>query len=278
MKTICIAGGTGLIGDRMIEMWSSKYKINILTRQKIPNKPNVTYFEWDIYKGTMDVAALDCDYLINLNGAGIADKRWTAARKKLLIDSRVKSNETLATHLMASHKKPKVFIGASAIGIYGDRGDEILTKDSPIGNEGFMVDCCLAWENSAQLIKPFVDHFYIARIGVVMTLKGGALPEMLITKPFGFMTYFGNGKQYMSTIAIDDLITMFEDKLKGVDQNGVFNAVGEHPITSKDMAKQLAKEYKLLPFVIPAPSFVLRLMLGEMANVVLNSNRVHGNY
>lgn len=278
METICIAGGTGLIGDRMVEMWSSRYKINILTRQKLSNKPNVTYFEWDIYKGTMEEAALDCDYLINLNGAGIADKRWTAARKKVLIESRVKSNETLANALSKTKKKPKVFIGASAIGIYGDRGDEILTKDSPIGKEGFMVDCCLAWEESSKLIEPFIDRFYIARIGVVMTPKGGALKEMLITKPFGFMTYFGNGKQYMSTIAIDDLITMFEDKLKGVDQNGVFNAVGERPITSKDMAKQLAKEYKLLPFVIPAPSFVLRLMLGEMANVVLNSTRVHGNY
>ena len=272
-EIICIAGGTGLVGSRLVEMLSDRYDFHLLSRSPGENSKHIRYFKWDIDRLSMDEGALDCDHIINLTGAGIADKRWTQSRKELLISSRVNSNKTLANALQSSKRKYKSVICASAIGFYGDRGSEILTEQSSVGS-GFLSECSVLWENSAQELNPFTDHLSILRIGVVLSVNDGALPKMLMTKNAGVLSYFGNGEQYYSWIHIDDLVRIFEQLVLHKLQSGIINAVSPEPISNKAMTKNIASALGGIPLVIPAPSFGLRIALGEMADVVLNSTRV----
>jgi uncharacterized protein (TIGR01777 family) len=272
-EVICIAGGTGLVGSRLIEILSDKYDFNLLSRSPGKNTANIRYFQWDIDNLTIDEKALDCDHIINLTGAGIADKRWTESRKRLLISSRVNSNKTLVKAMSTSGRKYKSVSCASAIGYYGERGNEILTENSKNG-VGFLSECSVLWEESAKDLTPFTDHFSILRIGVVLSVKDGALPKMLMTKNVGILSYFGNGNQYYSWIHIDDLVSIFEKLADHVLPSGIINAVAPEPLSNKNMMHSIASALGGIPLVIPAPAFGLRMALGEMADVVLNSTRV----
>jgi hypothetical protein len=221
---------------------------------------------------TIDKDAVKVDYIINLNGAGIADKRWTPERKKLLIESRTKSAKLIKSALEIAEHKPKAYISASAVGFYGDRKDEKLYETSSKG-EGFLAECCHLWEESAIELGPFVDRLIIDRIGIVLSTKGGALPKILMTRQFGVYNYFGSGQQYYSWIHIDDLCRILLSQIENDSFVGVYNAVTPEPLTNKQFTTEI-KETLNGKLIIPAPVFGLRLMLGEMANVVLNSNRV----
>ncbi len=273
IETICIAGGTGLVGNRMIERWSKDYKIHILSRSAQKNTENIKYFKWNVDKGEIDTEALKCDHLINLTGAGIADKRWSEERKELLISSRVNSNKTLLEGLEILGQKPKTISCASAIGYYGDRKDEVLTESTSAG-EGFLSECSIKWEDSSALLEPYTDKFSIIRIGIVLSTKDGALPKMLMTKNFGTLSYFGNGEQYYSWIHLDDLVQIFESLIKNKFSGGIINAVAPEPLSNKAMMQEIAASLGGIPLVLPAPAFALKLVMGEMADVVLNSNRV----
>lgn len=275
-ETILIAGGTGLVGSRLLEMIDyTKYSVNILSRKKKKDTENINYFTWDFEKMEIEDGAVQADYIINFTGAGIADARWTNARKKLLISSRVDSAKLIKQGLENTEHRPKAYISASAVGYYGDRGSEKLTEDSPAG-EGFMADCCKIWEDSALELKHLVDRLIINRIGIVLSTKGGALPKILMTKAVGVYNYFGSGSQYYSWIHIDDLCRMF---LKNISENtmtGIYNAVAPKPLTNKDFTIKIKEALGGIA-ALPAPKFGLRLLLGEMADVVLNSNRVYPN-
>jgi uncharacterized protein (TIGR01777 family) len=273
-KSILIAGGSGLVGSRLIKLLdASKYSIHILTRNSKKNSANISYFQWNFEDMTIDEDAVKVDYIINLNGAGIADKRWTDSRKKLLIDSRVKSAKLIKSALESSKHRPKAYISASAVGFYGDRGDEKLYEHSPAGT-GFLAECCTLWEKSALEIKPLVERLLINRIGIVLSTKGGALPKILMTKQVGVYNYFGNGQQYYSWIHIDDLCQIFIYQIENESAVGIFNTVTPEPLTNKQLTTKI-KDALNGYLVLPAPAFSLRLLLGEMANVVLNSSRVY---
>ena len=261
------------MGSRLTEVLSDKYHFHLLTRNPGKNTANITYFKWDVDQRTIDDKALDCDHIINLTGAGIADKRWTEARKKELISSRVNSNQTLAKAIQSKGNKYRSIICASAVGYYGERGEEILTEKSAKG-QGFLSECSDLWEASSTLIKPFTENFSILRIGVVLSTKDGALPKMLMTKNVGILNYFGSGNQYYSWIHIDDLVEICTRLLDNDLKSGIINAVVPEPITNKAMMQQIASTLGSIPLVLPAPAFGLRLALGEMADVVLNSTRV----
>jgi len=270
--SVLIAGGSGLVGSRLIELLDpTKYAVRILSRRK-KKDPNIEYFTWDFDKMTIEDEAVKVDYIINLNGAGIADKRWTDARKELLIQSRVKSAQLIRSALTQTGHKPKAYISASAVGYYGDRDDELLVESSPMG-DGFMADCCQQWEDSAQELAPYAERLLINRIGIVLSTKGGALPKILMTKQIGVYNYFGNGRQYYSWIHIDDLCKIFITQMENQNMEGIYNAVVPNPISNKQFTTEI-KEALNGNLVLPAPAFGLRLVLGEMANVVLNSNRV----
>ena len=168
--------------------------------------------------------------------------------------------------------KPKAYISASAVGFYGDRKDEELHETSPAG-KGFLAECCQRWEESASELLPYVDRLVIDRIGIVLTTKGGALPKILMTKQIGVYNYFGNGQQYYSWIHIDDLCNIMLSQIEDESYVGTYNTVTPKPLTNKQFTFEI-KEALNGNLVLPAPVFGLRLMLGEMANVVLNSNRV----
>lgn len=267
---ILIAGGTGLVGSRMVQLLREKFDITILTRNSLQEVNGIKYLSWK----DLSQSGIDPDIVINLSGAGIADKKWTSTRKKELIDSRVKTNEQLAQYFSSNKLKPKLFIGASAVGYYGDRGEEHLTEFSQAGS-GFLAECSILWEKSSMLFDNIAQRMAIVRIGIVLSTKGGALPKMLMTKALKIYNYFGDGSQYYSWIHIDDLVGIFEYIINNKMLSGIFNGVAPEPITNKEMTRKIAHAVSGTALLIPAPSMVLRLVLGEMADVILNSTRVY---
>lgn len=273
MQSILIAGGSGLLGQRITELLSDIYEIRILSRKKRESKGNVHYYLWNPDSDEIDHHALTADVIINLAGEGIADKRWTDKRKKELVDSRVKPAALIARTLKQYNLRPKLYIGASAIGIYGDRGDEVLTETSQKGT-GFMVDCCDQWETASSAMLPLTDRLLILRIGIVLSAKGGALPKLWMTAPLGVLNYFGSGDMYYSWIHIDDIVGIISAAIDNAQYNGVVNAVTPESMTNKNFMKTMAHSMAGPKIVLPAPTFAIKLALGEMSAVVLNSNRV----
>jgi len=272
MQTILIAGGTGLIGDRLSALLQQKgYTVRLLSR----HPKGAGQYAWDPAKGTLDETALEgVDAVINLAGAGIADGRWTAARKQLIIDSRVESARVLRNAFQKRNILPKTYLSASAIGYYGDSGEQWMYEDTPPADDSFMVQCCVAWENAAEAIGALGIRTVIVRIGVVLAKDGGALPEFVKPLRFGLGAYFGNGQAWYSWIHLEDVCRVFIWALENQQIEGIFNAVAPNPARNKDLVKATAKAMRQPAIFAPAPPFALRLMLGEMSAVVLNSNRV----
>lgn len=273
-QVIWIAGGTGLVGHHLVNTLDHNiYDIYLLSRSKgKKNRNGVTYICWDPALSHIDDAP-EPDHIINLAGAGIADARWTNARKQELVDSRIDSALTIQKYLQKNQWQPKTYISASAVGYYGDRGAEVLTETSTPGKE-FMSDCCVQWESAANQAGVLAERCVILRIGIVLSTLGGALPKMLMTKSVGIFNYFGNGKQYYPWIHIDDLCRMMVFALKNDDMKGVYNAIAPEQITNKNMMLSIKTALDTPGILMPAPAFGLQLLLGEMAHVVLNSNRV----
>jgi len=273
-KHILIAGGTGLVGNRLLHFLSpDKFDITLLSRNPRKRYDGVAMAKWDISTGNLDSTIKEADIIINLAGEGIADKLWTKNRKKELIDSRVDSTEVLNKWIQSLGKKPELYLSASAVGFYGHRGDEPLTEKAQAGHE-FLSQCCKLWEDAALSVKPNVSREVILRIGIVLSITGGALPKMLMTRFSGFLSCFGNGLQYYPWIHIDDLCRLIAEAVENDGFNGVYNAVAPQEITQKTMMKEIAGALGLSKIIIPVPALVLKLMMGEMSKVVLNSNRV----
>ena len=273
-QTILIAGGDGLVGKHLVNIIdTSKYHVIILSRKKKTSyQAGVEYAVWDTDKKTIDDIPSP-DHIINLAGAGIADQRWTDQRKAELIASRVNSAETIKKYLKLHKIHPMTYVSASAVGYYGDRGTEILTENSLPGNE-FLSECCVAWEKAAWDAGALCSRTIILRIGIVMSSLGGALPKMLMTKKLGIFNYFGKGDQYYPWIHITDLSRLCLESIENQQFNGIYNAVAPQQLTNKEMMKDIMQTGGMKGLLIPAPEFSLRWMLGEMANVVLNSDRI----
>ncbi len=273
-KTIWLAGGDGLVGRRLAEILNKDaYRLVVLSRKKKSADDGfLTYAQWDTQARKIYQAPAP-DIIINLAGAGIADKRWSVQRKQEIVDSRVNSAKTIEAYLRDQGHKPELYLSASAVGYYGHQGDRILTEADSPGQE-FMSDCCAAWEQAAFEAASLCQRSVILRIGIVLTLKGGALPKMLMTKNIGIFNYFGNGRQYYPWIHMDDLCGMIVTAIEDPIYEGVFNAVAPQEITNRDMMKEIMTANGFKGLLLPAPAFALKLILGEMSKVVLNSNRV----
>ncbi len=272
MSTVLLAGGSGLIGRRLSILLEKKgYDVIFLSRKK---RSDSRFFQWDVNQGTIDAEAIEkADYVINLAGAGIVDKRWTDDRKKVLIESRTQS----AALLKASFEKiknPKAYLSASAIGFYGNRGDEWLTEKSTPQPEDFLSEVTIAWENAANSIAKLNIRTVIFRIGIVLSMNGGALPEMILPMKFGARVSFGDGKAYYPWIHIDDVCNMFIWALENEKANGIYNAVAPEPLMIKNLAEEIQKARGGFALPVPAPSFALKLVMGEMSDMLLNSARV----
>lgn len=272
MKNILIAGGTGLIGRQLGRLLLEQgYSVHLLTRT--PRSPGE--YLWNPAAGTLDPAALEgVDAIINLAGAGIADKRWTVARKKELIESRVQSALVLAKYLAEAKKRPEVYISASAVGFYGNSGEaEMLETDAP-ADESFMVQCCRAWEDAADQVSAVGIRIVKFRIGIVLAKEGGALREIIKPLYFGLGAYFGDGRAWWPWVHRDDVCRAFVHAIEHAEMSGVYNLVAPHPVRGKALVQSTARAMRRPAVFLPAPAFVLRLLLGEMYAAVLNSNRV----
>nr|MBS0037684.1 TIGR01777 family oxidoreductase [Saprospiraceae bacterium] len=272
-KKVLLAGGTGLIGSHLIGLLKDEgVEISLLSRSSGEHK-GIKAYEWSTVDETMDESALDgVDYIINLAGAGIADKRWTDSRKKVIIESREKSAAVIKKYLIKTGVKPKCYLSASAVDYYGDRGEERLTEDSPPGT-GFLTEAVQKWERAADELASITTVKKL-RIGLVLSARGGALPSMAGPQKFGLGALLGGGKQFYPWVHIEDVARMMIFLLKNEEQKGVFNGVSPEPITQRDMVDAIAKGMGRPALKFPVPAFALRLALGEMSDLVLNSRKV----
>lgn len=274
MPTVLIGGGSGLIGTRLSQLLTEKeYTVWHLSRTPDPNATYPTY-HWDAKKQEVDQSAVDgADFIINLAGAGIADRLWTERRKKIIIDSRVNTTRLLQDAIERSAQPPNAFLSSSAIGYYGDRKDQLLTEKDAAGS-GFLSESCMAWEEAVSGVADLGIRTVIVRTGIVMSIRGGALPKIVLPLHFFVGAYFGNGRQWMSWIHIDDVCRIFIHALEQEQLSGVFNAVAPIPERNKDFIAKTAEARDKPAVLLPVPEFALKLVLGEMSHTVLDSARV----
>lgn len=272
MKTVFIAGGTGLIGKRLSQLLSGDFQVYILSRRPLPENGNIKSLVWKPEEGVIEAGSLKPDIIINLAGTGIADQRWSAKRKNEIIQSRTQATLCINTWLQTINHVPDIYLGASAIGYYGDRAMELLDEKSSPGS-GFLSTSVKLWESAHSTIS--AKKKAIIRIGVVLSTRGGALPKMLMTvKWLRLLGYFGSGQQMVSWIHIDDLCQVFLKTIQQDRLSGLINAVSPQPVDNKTMTRQIAEVLPFFTWTAPAPAFLLKMVLGEMSHVVLDSARV----
>jgi uncharacterized protein len=263
---ILVTGASGLIGTALVSsLTSSGHEVTRLVRRQL--EPGEQAAHWDPVAGSIDASALEgLDAVVHLAGENIAE-RWTAAKKARIRDSRVKGTQLLCETLTRLSSPPKVLVSASAIGYYGDRGEETLTDDSPPG-QGFLPEVCRAWEAATEPARQHGLRVVQLRLGVVLSAAGGALAKMLPPFRLGLGGVLGSGQQYMSWIALDDVVGVIQHALVTEALQGPTNAVAPRAVTNQEFTKTLGKVLGR-PTAIPLPAFAARLMFGEMADELL---------
>ncbi len=275
MAIILITGGTGLTGRFLCKKLIDKgYVVAILGRASQKNLAIPTY-SWDIDKKTIEKGALEkADYIIHLAGANISEGRWTAKRKKQIIDSRVASAQLIFEKIKENKNQLKAFISASAIGYYGTiTTDKIFSETDPPSDD-FLGDTCRQWEQSADSFKKLGIRTVKIRTGIVLTKQGGALAKMITPIKLGIGSAIGSGKQYLPWIHIDDLCDIYIKAIEDIHMNGAYNAVAPEHITNRDFTETLARILKK-PFWLPnIPAIVMKIIFGKMSAMLLKGSRV----
>lgn len=264
---ILVTGATGLVGKTLVPfLTTGGHDVYRLSRKQGQLKEREIF--WDPAHGTIDPGTLEgFDAVIHLAGENIAAGRWTPALKERIRASRVKGTRLLSETLARLKTPPKTFICASAIGYYGDRGDEIMTENSTSG-DGFLPQVCREWEESCEPARHAGIRVANIRIGIVLSPEGGALGKMLLPFKMGVGGVLGSGRQYMSWTALDDVIGIIHHVLMTPYLSGPVNTVAPHPVTNREFTKTLGKVLSR-PTILPAPAFAIRLLLGEMGDDLL---------
>lgn len=274
---ILITGGSGLVGTRLSEMLIDHgYEVAHLSRNSRQYTQYKT-FKWDIDRQYIDDNVLSyADYIVNLAGAPVAEGKWTKDRKRQILESRVKGTELLRECLAKTDHHVKAFLSASAIGIYGDTGHHLVTEESSYGDD-FLAQVCRQWEAAAWDVHELGIRTCILRLGIVLSNKGGALPQ--IAKPVRLLAGapLGSGQQYMSWIHIDDLCRLFIQAIEETQFQGVYNAVAPNPVTNEVFTRTLAQVMHRPLTGLKVPAMGLKLVMGEMSEVVLEGQRVSAN-
>jgi uncharacterized protein (TIGR01777 family) len=271
---VLISGGSGLVGRALTESLRGEgHTVALLVRPDGDSSPGD--IRWDPASGFVNTNAMEsADAVVNLNGASIGGGRWNPARKKILRSSRVDVTRVLVDAFTRLKQKPRVFVSASAIGYYGNRGDEVLTESSASGND-FLADTCRDWEAEALRAQSIGIRTVITRFGVILSANGGALTQMVPPFKLGLGGRLGTGKQWMSWIALDDVVGLLRAAISDEKTSGPVNVVAPSPVRNSEFTQVLASVLHR-PAIFPVPAFGLRLLLGEMADaLLLSSQRVH---
>ncbi len=268
---IAISGATGLVGSELTKaLQTAGSEVTRLVRKN----PGATDILWNPSETSFDAESLgECQAVVHLAGENIATGRWTPDKKNRIRESRVHSTRLLAESLAKLKQKPSVFLCASAIGYYGDAGDALQTESSPAGDD-FLAEVCAAWEAATAPARDAGIRVVNLRIGVVLSDQGGALAKMLTPFRLGLGGRIGSGKQYMSWIALPDLVGAIRHAIHTEAVSGPLNGVAPAPVTNSEFTRTLGKVLGR-PTLFPMPAFMARLMFGEMAEaLLLSSTRV----
>ena len=264
---VAVSGSTGLVGSQVVASLSAAGHEVVRLVRRAP-APGEKVVRWDPEKGEIDAAGLGgLDAVVHLAGENIASGRWNAARKAAIRGSRVNGTRLLCDALAGLARPPKTLVCASAIGYYGDRGADVLTEESPPGT-GFLAEVCREWEAASEPAARKGIRVVVLRIGVVLSAKGGALSRMLPPFRAGLGGVIGSGRQYVSWVALDDLVGIVLHALQSGELRGPVNAVSPVPVTNRELTEVLGKVLSR-PTLFPVPAFALRLAVGEMADALL---------
>ncbi|HVF57196.1 MAG TPA: TIGR01777 family oxidoreductase [Pyrinomonadaceae bacterium] len=271
---IIVTGSTGLVGKALVgSLLSEGHSVTRLVRGNAQtfSAPATTAVEWNPDAGTIDAAALEGhDGAVHLAGESVSEGRWTDEKKRRILESRVKGTRLIAETLAALERKPSALVCASAIGFYGNRGGEVLREESASGDD-FLSEVCREWEKAALPASRAGIRVAHLRIGVVLSGEGGALPKMLAPFKMGVGGRIGSGEQYMSWVALDDVIGIIRHALTNEAVRGPVNTVAPAPVTNGEFTKTLGRVLGR-PTFFTVPAFAARLAFGEMADALLLSS------
>ncbi len=264
---ILISGASGLVGKHLIPTLLAKgHEVHKLVRKTPKSADEI---QWDAEKGfgeTEHAKLENFNAVVHLAGDNVASENWSDGKKRKIKESRTIGTKVLVDALKTLQHPPKEFISASAVGFYGSRGGEILNEESSAG-AGFLPDVCTAWEAEIKKAEAFARVVYL-RIGVALATDGGALEKMLTPFKFGVGGVIGSGKQYMSWIALDDLIKIIHFALENETLHGAVNATAPNPVTNEEFTRTLGKVLNR-PTFLPMPEFAIKMLFGEMGETLL---------
>lgn len=267
---IVIAGGTGFLGRALqSHLRAAGHEVRVLTRQP-PSNQNEVQWRPDGNSGPWASTLENADAVVNLSGAGIADARWSKARKELLHSSRILPTRSLVAAITRASRPPRALVNASGVGYYGDRGSELVTEETPAGHD-FLANLCIEWEREAQHAAA-TTRVILTRNGVVLDASGGALGKMLLPFRLGLGGPLGSGTQYFPWIHIEDWLALVTALITRADVAGPLNATAPTPATNAVFTRALGRALGR-PTVIPVPGFALRAALGELADTLLTGQR-----
>ncbi len=271
---IAVSGSTGLVGTALVEeLLQAGHVVSRLVRPDSAPKKNGIPIPWNPATGEIGLVRPSLDAVVNLAGASIGEGRWTAQRKAALRSSRVNATRRLVEAVGRLNPPPRTLVSATAVGYYGNRGDEILTEESAQGND-FLATLAADWEAEARKAEAFGTRVVLLRFGVILARHGGALPRMMLPIELMVGGRLGSGKQWMPWLTLREAAGIARFALENDQLRGPVNAVAPQPVTNAEFTRVLAKALHR-PALFPAPAFALRLALGEMADaLLLGSQRV----
>jgi len=272
---ILVTGSSGLVGTALVSALArgGHTLCRLVRPQSAGGEAAKEGFvvSWNPATGELGGAGVGADAVVNLAGASIADGRWTAQRKALLRSSRIDTTRALVGALTKMNARPSVLVSASAIGYYGDRGDETLTEDSKPGG-GFLAGLAQEWEAEALKAETLGIRVVLTRFGIILAREGGALPKMMLPFKIGVGGKLGSGRQWMSWVTLEDVVGILRFAIENPPVRGAITIVSPQPQQNVEFTKVLAEAMRR-PAFFPAPTFALRLALGEMADALLLSSQ-----